>query len=171
MLYFTRGETTSVSKIYKFGDFRLDYGNYELLRAEHPVKLERKPMELLALFASRQGQLVTRVEIAERLWSSDIYVDTEHGINTAIRKLRLTLRDDPAEPKCIKTVTGMGYCFVADVIAEPTPERPAFEASSPMQSPANQPRLLSRLLAALSGLKSLPQSSCSLPSCPGAFGY
>jgi TolB-like protein/DNA-binding winged helix-turn-helix (wHTH) protein len=129
MLYFMRGDTHSVSKIYRFGDFRLDCGSYELLRADHPVKLERKPMELLALFASRQGQLVTRAEIAERLWSNDVYVDTEHGINTAVRKLRLTLRDDPAEPKFIKTVTGVGYCFVAPVIAEPAPELREIETS------------------------------------------
>jgi len=110
-----------VSKLYRFGEFRLDCGSYELLRAGHAVKLERKPMELLVLFVSRQGEMVTRAEIVERLWSSEIYVDTEHGINTAIRKLRLTLRDDPAEPRFIKTVTGVGYCFIAPVIAESAP--------------------------------------------------
>ena len=73
-------------------------------------------MELLMLLASRQGQLVTRAEIAERLWSSEVFVDTEHGINTAIRKLRHLLRDDAEEPKFIQTVTGMGYRFVAPVI-------------------------------------------------------
>jgi len=72
-------------------------------------------MELLILLASRQGQLVTRPEIAERLWSSEVFVDTEHGINTAIRKLRHVLRDDAEEPKYIQTVTGMGYRFVAPV--------------------------------------------------------
>ena len=117
-----------MSMIYRFGDFRLDCGSYELLRADHPVKLERKPMELLVLFTSRHGQLVTRVEIAERLWSSDIFVDTEHGINTAVRKLRLMLRDDPAEPTFIKTVTGVGYCFIAPVITEPAPEVREFDA-------------------------------------------
>lgn len=74
-------------------------------------------MELLILLASRQGQLVTRGEIAERLWSSEVFVDTEHGINTAIRKLRHLLRDDAEEPRFIQTVTGMGYRFVAPVIA------------------------------------------------------
>ena len=67
------------------------------------------------LLASRQGQLVTRAEIAERLWSSEVFVDTEHGINTAVRKLRHLLRDDAEEPKFIQTVTGMGYRFVAPV--------------------------------------------------------
>src|ERR1700678_3424941 len=91
--------------VYRFGEFRLDYGRYELLRADHAVRLERKPMELLVLFASRQGELVTR---------------TEHGITTAVRKLRQLLRDDPAEPKFIQTVTGLGYRFVATVETEPS---------------------------------------------------
>jgi len=124
-----------VSLTYRFGDFRLDCGSYELLRGEHPVKLERKPMELLLLFASRQGELVTRAEIAERLWSNDLYVDTEHGINTAIRKLRIELRDDPAEPKFIKTVTGVGYRFVASVITEAAPGNGGIEAAPPFAEP------------------------------------
>ena len=74
--------------LYQFGEFRLDCQGFELQLNGRPVRVERKPLELLILLASRQGQLVTRVEIAERLWSSEVFVDTEHGINTAIRKLR-----------------------------------------------------------------------------------
>lgn len=74
-------------------------------------------MELLILLASREGQLVTRAEIAGRLWSNEVFVDTEHGINTAIRKLRYCLRDDPDHPQYIQTVPGMGYRFVAPVSA------------------------------------------------------
>ena len=118
-----------MSKVYRFGDFRLDCGSYELLRNGHPIKMERKPMALLVLFASREGQLVTRAEIAERLWSSEVFVDTEHGINTAVRKLRFELRDDPIDPKFIKTVTGVGYRFVAPVFAEPAPGLSEVEAS------------------------------------------
>ena len=103
--------------IFQFGDFELDCGRFELRRNGHPLRVERKPMELLILLATRTGQLVTRAEIAERLWSSGVFVDTEHGINTAIRKLRYLLRDDPDDPKFILTVTGMGYRFVATVSA------------------------------------------------------
>ncbi len=83
-------------------------------------------MELLILLVSRQGQLVSRTEIAQRLWSSEVFVDTEHGINTAIRKLRHLLRDDPDSPQFIQTVTGMGYRFIAPtaVIAESATEVP-----------------------------------------------
>jgi len=103
------------SPVYKFGDFELDCGRFELLRNGNALRIERKPMELLILLASRQGQLVTRTEIVERLWSSEVFVDTEHGINTAVRKLRHLLRDDAEDPKFIQTVTGMGYRFVAAV--------------------------------------------------------
>ena len=72
-------------------------------------------MELLILLASREGQLVTRSEIADRLWESEVFVDTEHGINTAIRKLRYLLRDDPDHPQFIQTVIGMGYRFIAPI--------------------------------------------------------
>src|ERR1700759_5159067 len=110
------GGVPTVPVVYKFGDFRLDCGRYELLHRERPVKLERKPLDLLLLFTSRQGQLITRTEIAERLWSSDVFVDTEHGINPPGRKLRLLLRDDPNQPRFIQTVPGLGYRFVAPVI-------------------------------------------------------
>lgn len=109
--------------IYKFGEFRLDCERFELLRNDRPVKLERKPMDLLVLFTRRQGELVTRAEIAEQLWAEDVFVDTEHGINTAVRKLRMLLRDDADDPRYIETVPGRGYCFVARVTVE-TPSLP-----------------------------------------------
>jgi len=101
--------------VYQFGDFRLDCGAFELLRNGHSERVERKPMELLILLASRPGQLVTRTEIAKRLWSSEVFVDTEHGINTAVRKLRLLLHDDADSPSYIQTVTGLGYRFIATI--------------------------------------------------------
>lgn len=126
---------TASQTAYRFGPFILDCGRYELLREGHSLKLERKPMELLILLVSRDGQLVTRDEIAKRLWDTDVFVDTEHGINTAIRKIRTVLRDDPEDPRFVQTVTGMGYRFVAPVIAEPAfPE--TLQAADPAAVPA-----------------------------------
>jgi TolB-like protein/DNA-binding winged helix-turn-helix (wHTH) protein len=85
-------------------------------------------MELLILLASREGQLVTRGEIADRLWASEVFVDTEHGINTAIRKVRYLLRDDPDHPQFIQTVVGMGYRFIGPVT---TIQKPSIEAVRP----------------------------------------
>jgi TolB-like protein/DNA-binding winged helix-turn-helix (wHTH) protein/Tfp pilus assembly protein PilF len=114
--------------VYQFGDFQLDCGRFELFRNGHSLRIERKPMELLILLVSRRGQLVPRTEIAQRLWSSEVFVDTEHGINTAIRKLRHLLRDDPDDPEFIQTVTGMGYRFIAPITAG---EAKSAEAASP----------------------------------------
>ena len=101
--------------IYEFADFHLDAGRFALLRNGSTLRLERKPLELLILLAAGQGRVVSRAEIAEHLWGADVFVDTEHGINTAVRKLRRTLRDDPEHPRYIQTVTGKGYLFLAGV--------------------------------------------------------
>lgn len=103
-----------VATVFEFGDFKLDCDRFELYRAGRSLKLERKPMELLILLATRNGHLVSRTEIAERLWAKEVFVDTEHGINTAIRKIRQVLRDDPERPRFVQTVTGKGYRFVIE---------------------------------------------------------
>src|SRR5213083_30805 len=72
-------------------------------------------MELLILLLEKDGHLVTRQQIIERLWGNGVFVDTEHGINTAIRKIRQALKDDSDQPRFVQTVTGKGYRFVAAV--------------------------------------------------------
>ncbi len=100
--------------IHKFGEFELDPSRFELRRSGRVLKLERIPMELLLLLAEKEGSVVTRQEIVDRLWGKEVFVDTEHGINTAIRKIRQALRDDPGRPRFVQTVTGKGYRFVAE---------------------------------------------------------
>ena len=63
-------------------------------------------MELLILLVQRGGELVSREEIAERLWGKDVFVDVDHSINTAIRKIRQVLKDDPEKPRFVETVVG-----------------------------------------------------------------
>src|SRR5438445_120292 len=100
----------------QFADFELEPARYELRRAGRTLKLEKIPMELLILLAAGNGNLVSREEIVERLWGNGVFVDTEHGINTAIRKIRRALRDDPDQPRFVQTVTGKGYRFIASAI-------------------------------------------------------
>src|SRR5208337_3262499 len=102
-----------------FEDFDLDARNYRLRRSGQDVKLERIPLELLLLLADRAGEVVTREQIAEKLWGKGVQLDTENAINTAIRKIRRALGDDPARPRFVQTVTGRGYRFIARM-AEPT---------------------------------------------------
>jgi TolB-like protein/DNA-binding winged helix-turn-helix (wHTH) protein/cytochrome c-type biogenesis protein CcmH/NrfG len=104
-------------RVFEFGDFKVDCDRFELSRAGRALKLERKPMELLILLAAGNGHLITRTEIIESLWDSEVFVDTEHGINTAIRKIRQVLGDDPENPRFVQTVTGKGYRFIAPIAA------------------------------------------------------
>jgi Tol biopolymer transport system component/DNA-binding winged helix-turn-helix (wHTH) protein len=100
----------------KFGDeFELDVGAYELRRAGQPVRLARIPMELLLLLVEQPGQLVTREQIAERIWGKAVFLDIDNGINAVIRRIRLILEDDPEQPRFILTVVGRGYRFIATV--------------------------------------------------------
>jgi TolB-like protein/DNA-binding winged helix-turn-helix (wHTH) protein len=119
---------------YKFADFELDSARFELRRNGRTLKLERIPLELLLLLAEKDGSVVTRQEIVDRLWGKDVFVDTEHGINTAIRKIRQALKDDPDDPRFVQTVTGKGYRFVAEKnghASEPSPKPQLPEAPQP----------------------------------------
>ncbi|HZD31251.1 MAG TPA: winged helix-turn-helix domain-containing protein [Candidatus Angelobacter sp.] len=100
----------------QFGDFTLDQSGFRLQRGTRVLRLEKRPMELLILLAERRGELVSREEIAERLWGKDVFVDVDHSINTAVRKVRLVLRDEPDKPRYVETVVGRGYRFAAPVI-------------------------------------------------------
>ena len=124
--------------VFQFGDFNLDCGRFELRRGEHSLKLERKPMELLILLATRSGELVTRAEIAGHLWDREVFVDTEHGINTAVRKIRMVLRDDREEPRFVQTVTGKGYRFIGRIVPVCPPET---KEAQPVLPEAGHPRM------------------------------
>jgi TolB-like protein/DNA-binding winged helix-turn-helix (wHTH) protein len=116
VLYFLAAEGHSLSSgPIHFDEFELDCQRFELVRAGRTLKLEKLPMELLILLVEKSDHLVTRDEIVERLWGGDVFLDTEHGINTAIRKIRNALRDDPNQPRFVQTVTGKGYRFIAPV--------------------------------------------------------
>jgi len=113
----------------RFADFELDIERYELRRAGQEIRLERLPMELLILLASRNGELVPRAEIIRSLWGGNTFRDTENGINTAVRKIRIALHDDPVNPRYVKTVKGKGYRLdgidVQPAVDEPEPHAPA----------------------------------------------
>jgi TolB-like protein/cytochrome c-type biogenesis protein CcmH/NrfG len=100
---------------FRFGRFELDMLGYALRRDGRAVRLERQPMDLLILLVTRRGELVSRAEITAKLWSKDVFVDVETGVNTAVRKIRRALNDSPEQPSFIETIAGKGYRFVGDV--------------------------------------------------------
>src|SRR5712692_4677004 len=99
------------SETVQLGQFVLDVSRYELTRGGKPVRMERIPMDLLILLVREGGRLVGREEIIERLWGKDVYFDTDNSINTAIRKIRRALGEDPEKQQFIETVLGKGYRF------------------------------------------------------------
>jgi TolB-like protein/DNA-binding winged helix-turn-helix (wHTH) protein/Tfp pilus assembly protein PilF len=133
----------------------LDLRRYELRRGSSVLKLEKIPMELLILLVQQRDQLVGREEIIAQLWGKDVFLDTEQGINTAIRKIRLTLGDDPNEPRFLQTIVGKGYRFVGPIsvvgatpVARASGPVPAtIEAAQPSRSKTALRRKLGALAA------------------------
>jgi TolB-like protein/DNA-binding winged helix-turn-helix (wHTH) protein len=128
--------------VYQFGDFSLHCGRFELYRKGRRLKLERKPLELLVLLVSKHGQVVTRNEIAQCLWEREVFVDIEHGINTAIRKIRQILGDSSDLPRFVQTISGSGYRFIAPVTAvEPEVTEPTQPAEDRVDLPPAPPEM------------------------------
>jgi TolB-like protein/DNA-binding winged helix-turn-helix (wHTH) protein len=104
--------------VIRFESFEVDRGAYQLRRAGRPVAIERIPMELLLLLLERRGQLVTRQEILDRIWGKNVFGDVDNSINTAVRKIRQVLHDNPGSPRLLHTIPGKGYRF-SDFVADP----------------------------------------------------
>ncbi len=99
----------------RFGAFELDIRSGELLRQGTKVNLQDQPFQVLMLLLERPGEVVTREELSKRLWPEDIFVDFDRGLNKAVNKLRVALRDDAEKPRYIETLPQRGYRFIAPV--------------------------------------------------------
>jgi TolB-like protein/DNA-binding winged helix-turn-helix (wHTH) protein/Flp pilus assembly protein TadD len=109
------------------------------------LRLEKLPMELLILLLQRHGELVSREEIAECLWGKGVFLDIDHSINTAVRKIRVVLRDDPEKPRFVETIIGKGYRFAAPIscsngdsasqVEAPLVQFPPSQAQAPQPGP------------------------------------
>ena len=94
------------------GPFTVDLAAREVWKCGQKIHLQEKPFEILAILLEKPNQLVTREEIQRRLWPADTFVDFEHNINTAVKKLREALGDDAEQPGFIETLPRRGYRFV-----------------------------------------------------------
>jgi DNA-binding winged helix-turn-helix (wHTH) protein len=99
--------------IYRFGPFEARTSTEELFKFGTKVSLRGQPFQILRTLLDRPGEVVTREQMRHQLWPSDTFVDFEHGINTSLRKLRLTLGDSAVKPLYIETLPGQGYRFIA----------------------------------------------------------
>jgi len=107
--------STAAAVTYRFGEFEVDAAGYEVRREGHRLALARQPMDLLLLLLERRQELVSREDIAKRLWSPDVFTDLDAGIRTAILKIRQVLGESRESPRFVETVPGKGYRFIAPI--------------------------------------------------------
>ena len=136
----------------RFGVFELDLRAGELRRNGIKVKLQEQPFQVLAELVERPGQVVTREQLRHRLWPANTYVDFDHSLNAAIRRLRDALGDSAENPTFVETVARRGYRFLAPVSGVPQNGSALTEAQAESLSPSlptSKPRFRHRWLAAL----------------------
>src|SRR6185437_8247944 len=121
---------------YRFGSFEADASTGELRRQGVRVRINAQPFQVLLMLLERPGEVLTREEISAALWPDGTFVDFDHGMNTAVNRIREALGDAAANPRFVETLARRGYRFVAPV------ERIEVEASAPGASTAPDPNEL-----------------------------
>jgi DNA-binding winged helix-turn-helix (wHTH) protein len=125
----------SSSRTVRFSTFEVNLQTGELRQRGQKVKLQEQPLQVLAALLERPGELVSREELRSKLWPADTFVDFDHGLNAAIKRLRDALGESADAPVFIETLARRGYRFIAPVNGSaaqsaieiaPTPERRSF---------------------------------------------
>jgi DNA-binding winged helix-turn-helix (wHTH) protein len=101
--------------VLRFDDFEVDLRAQELYKGGRRIKLQVQPFQVLAMMLERPGEVVTRDEMQKRLWPADTFVDFDHSVNTAIKKLRAALGDNKNKPRFVETLPKRGYRFLVTV--------------------------------------------------------
>jgi DNA-binding winged helix-turn-helix (wHTH) protein/Tol biopolymer transport system component len=118
----------------RFGVFELDTKAGQLTKNGIRVRLSHQPLQVLSVLVERPGEVVSRKDLHKLLWSSDTFVDFDHGLNKSIQKLRYALGDSPESPRYIETIPRTGYRFIAPV-TEASRNRPSAQAEVPVRIP------------------------------------
>src|SRR5579859_1958711 len=153
---------------YRFGAFEADAATGELRRQGTRIKLNAQPFQVLLMLLERPADLLTREEISRSLWPDGTFVDYEHGVNSAVNRIREALGDTAVNPRFIETLARRGYRFVApverigaaeaQVTATPPPTLEAAAELPPLE-PDPAPGILSGILASP---RDLPRTSASV---------
>src|SRR5688572_5617065 len=120
-------ESTEATPPLRFGAFELDVRLRELRTGTTRVRLQDQPFEILRIMLERPGDVVTREQLRQRLWPDGTYVDFEHSLNAAVKRLRAALGDDAENPRFVETLPRRGYRFIGPLgrAAEAVPVLPA----------------------------------------------
>src|SRR5580704_3876454 len=121
-------DNPTTSSGYTFGPYHADTVGLELRKGGIRIRLQPKPFQVLKVLLERAGQSVSREELKNLLWAPDIFVDFDHGLNTAVNKIREALSDSAEEPRYIETLAN-GYKFIGDICEQS--EQP-FVATAPI---------------------------------------
>jgi Tol biopolymer transport system component/DNA-binding winged helix-turn-helix (wHTH) protein len=116
--------SNNLTEVVRFGVYEVDPRAGELRRNGVKIKIQEQPYQVLALLLERPGEVVTREELKRRLWPADTFVDFDHSLNAAIKRLRDVLRDSADNPRFVETLARRGYRFLAPVtgsLAAPVP--------------------------------------------------
>ena len=124
------------SNVKRFGTFEVDVRARELRKGGIRIRLQDQPFEILMAMLDRPGEVVTREELRQRLWPSGTFVDFEHSLNAAIKRLRAALGDDADNPRFVETLHRRGYRFIAAVESEGQPVRNLHVVRPPASKPA-----------------------------------
>lgn len=103
--------------VVRFAEFEADLRTGELFRGKKKIRLQEKPFQILRALVESPGQLVSNEELRHRLWSTNVFVDFDRGLKTAISKLRRALGDSGAHPRLVETLPRRGYRLVAPLTA------------------------------------------------------
>jgi TolB-like protein/DNA-binding winged helix-turn-helix (wHTH) protein len=113
----------------RFGIFELDLEAKELRKAGMKIHLQPQPMQVLAILASRSGEIVSREELQQKLWANDTFVDFDRSLTAAVKRLRIALNDDADTPRYVETIPRRGYRMIFPVAqvqtATPVEDQPA----------------------------------------------
>lgn len=157
-------------RLYRFGVFDADTAAGELRRHGIRIKLNAQPFQVLCLLLDRPGTLLTREEISHELWPDGTFVDYEHGVNSAVNRIREALGDNATNPRFIETLARRGYRFIAPVQqispsdnANANSATPDLSAAPPAPEPESdqspQPKPRTRILANEAELPKAPYAT------------
>src|SRR5665213_1461940 len=126
---------------YRFGAFEADASAQELRKQGIRIKLNAQPFQVLLMLLERPGELLTREEISQKLWPDGTFVDSEHGVNSAVNRIREALGDTASNPRFVETLARRGYRFVASVeriYSNGNLSLPSYKSRGPVATPQTE---------------------------------
>src|SRR6516225_5378625 len=126
----------------QFDRFSVDLSSGELRKSGFRVAIQEQPLQVLRLLLQAEGEVVNREQLCAALWPEGTFVDFEHGVNTAVKKLRQALEDSTEHPRFIETLPKLGYRFIAPVegVAKGNGDR-ALQGDVPIAQPERLPEV------------------------------